>query len=187
MADLACWKDDRLVDSAALYGAFSHLMSKYPRAFDALGLAMLYCIVHKAPAGWSQPSGGPDLRKDCDQTDCRRCALQLGGYSFRWCHSLWEDGYQCSGNSASLDLRGKCPGTPSGGYMLLHLCIQRDQDLPDPFPRQFPFDLPEGLEDYVPIPAAALFPSSDEEDSDDSVEESYRLFRRLQLQRGLEP
>ena len=131
MADLACWKDDRLVDSAALYGAFSHLMSKYPRAFDALGLAMLYCIVHKAPAGWSQPSGGPDLRKDCDQTDCRRCALQLGGYSFRWCHSLWEDGYQRSRNSASLDLRGKCPGTPSGGYMLLHLCIQRDQDLPD--------------------------------------------------------
>ena len=43
MADLACWKEDRLVDSAAMYGAFLHLMSKYPRAFDALGLAMLYC------------------------------------------------------------------------------------------------------------------------------------------------
>ena len=97
MADLAVWVDDRLVDSAALLSAYLHLMSRFPRTCEALGLSALYMVIHRAPPQWTPAFEGVQQR-EC-QTPCRRCNLMLGGYS-------WREG--------SLSLRDLAPGVPTG-------------------------------------------------------------------------
>ena len=80
--------------------------------------------------------------------------------------------------------------------MLLYMCLERNQDLPDFREQAMPGEIflnpPEGLEDYVPLPPDASFAAMEDAQSSDGEQDgktdewAHALLRRLQAQRGLQ-
>ena len=162
MADLPRWEDRNDLDSAACYAAYTEVAQRFPNVFMLPGLLHLHMIVHKAPSWFSMPSSLVDQVR-CSDATCRRCRLQLGGYSFRWMHQLWTAKYsqlQRPGSYPPAHVRNWTVGVEEGSLQLIYQCIRLDRDIETESPRRIP---------EIPLDALAAA-RADMESSEDDME-----------------